>query len=150
MKTLNEWQNEQQQHDNSDVLITNLKGLTNNLELEFRSYTGERFQGVVELIGAITEIKRILADIEHGTIGERKWISKFHEWQIKNENQQIAASLIGDEQAMMFLQRLNSIHGQLRDEVHKYRGQTFPGFEDIVDALGMLTRVLRGLGLPTQ
>lgn len=144
MKTLNEWQAEQRQHDDVELLISNLKELSQQLELEFKSYHGQRFQGVLELIGAITEVKRVLADIEHGTVGDRKWITKFNEWRAIKEER-----FLFESAAPEFLQNMNNLLQQMSTELSQYQGEPFPGLDQLAAGVGQITSVLRRLGVPT-
>lgn len=76
MQTFKEWREENQQCEDKELLLKNIDKLTQLAEQELRSYVGERFDGIIELTGALTELKRTLAGIQTGAADSPRWLSK--------------------------------------------------------------------------
>jgi|GEM_PF-3991615 len=66
MKSFREWKEEDTQDENPVLLLKNLNVLAKQLEGELKEYKGERFQGFIEMIGAINSLRMTLAEIDTG------------------------------------------------------------------------------------
>lgn len=71
MKNFREWREEKS--DNSELLLNKIDELTTQMQEELRTFEGERFEGFLELIGGITELRRNIAAIKTGS---SSWFSK--------------------------------------------------------------------------
>jgi hypothetical protein len=70
MKKFNEWRAEVEQTENPDLLMGKIQELAHQLEVELDAFTGERFEGFLNLIGNVKNLKRTLSEIEHGCVGQ--------------------------------------------------------------------------------
>ena len=70
MRKFNEWRDGVEQTENSDVLLDKIQNLVHQLEVELDSFTGDRFEGFLELIGGMKTLKRTLAEVQHGCVGD--------------------------------------------------------------------------------
>jgi len=70
MKKLNEWRNEVDQTENPDVLMDKLHELAHQIQLELASFKGERFDGLLNVMGSVKNLQRSLAEIQHGIVGQ--------------------------------------------------------------------------------
>ena len=66
MKSFREWKEEDTRDENPVLLLKNLSQLAKMLESELKEYKGERFQGFIEMIGAINSLRMTLAEIDTG------------------------------------------------------------------------------------
>lgn len=73
MKAFNEWKIEQ--HDSPDRLMDSVETLAEQLHNEIKSFTGERFDGFLEMIGSVNELQKLLAHIRTGS-SPQQWLSK--------------------------------------------------------------------------
>jgi hypothetical protein len=73
MKAFNEWKSEQ--HDSPDKLLDIVESLAEQLSSEIKSFTGERFEGFLEMIGSVNELQKLLAHIKNGS-SPQQWVSK--------------------------------------------------------------------------
>lgn len=73
MKAFNEWKLEQ--HDSPDRLLDTVESLAEQLNNEIKSFTGERFEGFLEMIGSVTELQKLLSHIRTGS-SPQQWLSK--------------------------------------------------------------------------
>lgn len=71
MKNFREWREEKS--DSSELLLNKIDELTTQMQEELRTFEGERFEGFLELIGGITELRRNIAAIKTGS---SSWFSK--------------------------------------------------------------------------
>ena len=66
MISLREWKEEETRDENPVLLLKNLNQLAKMLEGELKEYKGERFEGFLEMIGAINSLRMTLAEIDTG------------------------------------------------------------------------------------
>ena len=66
MKNFNEWRQDVSQYEDPDTLMEKLQGLAHELEVQVDAFQGERFEGFLNILGSIKELKRTLAEITHG------------------------------------------------------------------------------------
>jgi hypothetical protein len=136
MKTLREWQLQLEHHEDSNALIESLKELGNKLTsiLKEGSHESPKY---LELIGHINEINKIIADVEHGNIPTRqKWLSKFYEWQGSRLDQ---SNVEGEAE---WLASLGLVGNNMVEELKKYQGDQFPGYEELNGAVQDLMKVV--------
>ncbi|RDJ35468.1 MAG: hypothetical protein DWQ19_11675 [Crenarchaeota archaeon] len=70
MKKFNEWQAEVNEHLDPDVLREKVNDLAHQLHLELQSFQGDRFEGFLELTGAVHNLRRVLAGLETDTLDD--------------------------------------------------------------------------------
>ena len=74
MKSFNEWKTEETRDENPVLLVQNINKLSELLTAELQSYKGERFQGILEMIGACNSLRKTLAEIELDAFSP-KWLT---------------------------------------------------------------------------
>ena len=75
MRTFKEWQDEASVSSDPQILYHNLEKLANLVEVELKTYQGEREEGFLDLIGNVQTMLRTLAAMKHG-VEQQKWLTK--------------------------------------------------------------------------
>ena len=70
MKTFNEWKEESELPTNPNILLDKVETLTHQIETELKSFQGDRFEGLLELIGGLKQLQYALAEIKHNCVGD--------------------------------------------------------------------------------
>ena len=75
MRTFKEWQDEATASSDPQLLYQNLEKLANLVEVELKTYEGEREEGFLELIGSVQTMLKTIAAMKHG-VEQQKWLTK--------------------------------------------------------------------------
>lgn len=67
MKTFNEWQKEVTVNENPEIFMDKISELCGHLENTLATFTGERFEGFLNIVGQVKNLKRELINIQNGT-----------------------------------------------------------------------------------
>ena len=70
MKKFNEWREESNQHENPDLLVSNINHLVDLLKNELEAFEGDRFEGFLNIIGGVKQLQRTLAEIDNNCVND--------------------------------------------------------------------------------
>ena len=73
MKSFNEWQEEEKAtlNESPENLIEKIAELTHAIEMNLKTFTGERFEGFLGLVGTVNNLKRALVEVQTGTTSDK-------------------------------------------------------------------------------
>jgi hypothetical protein len=71
MKKFNEWQDNPTLNESPEILIEKIAELAHAMEMNLKTFTGERFEGFLSIVGTLNNLKRALVEVQTGTVSDK-------------------------------------------------------------------------------